>query len=989
MIGTTLSHYRIVEQIGAGGMGVVYRAHDERLDRDVAIKVLPEEVAADPDRLTRFQREARAAAALEHPNILAVHELGEHESRPFIVTELLDGKSMREVVAEGRIENRQAVEYARQVTAGLSAAHQQGIIHRDLKPENLFLTSDGIVKILDFGLARITAVEPDSVDASESPTATLLTQPGAVVGTAGYMSPEQLRGRPADARSDIFALGCVLYELLAGHRPFVGSTSEETAAEILKGGATPMVRAEPTVPVALGRIVDRCLASEPAHRHQSAADLAAAIEKYAALPKRQTRTVAQHRRLWAAVAILVAFIAVVSAWFLHRQSRTRWARDVAVPRVVELFEDLHTDAALRLASEAAAILPDDPDLTVLLPQLGRTMTITTEPSGALVSVRDYLAAEQGWRLLGTTPLEEVQLGSGFLRLRIDKGGYEPVERILFATEPPTLSLHLDPVDQIPTGMVRIPGGKYEPGIVLRIEETAEQLGVSRNLRPVVLGDYLIDRYEVTNREYKEFVDGGGYRTDACWKHPFMRDGQSMAWHEAVATFVDTTGQPGPASWELGDFPDGRGDYPVSGVSWHEAAAYCEFAGKMLPTVNHWGRASMSAGGQASACVLMSNLDGRALAPVGSFEGMARYGTYDMAGNVKEWCWNRVGDRRLTLGGAWNEPFYVVGAPESYPPMFRAENLGFRCMKILSATGPSTETLAPLARYPETPPLDLEPPSDELYQAYRRLFDYDPTPLNAVVESVDDSSRYYVRERVTFDAAYGGERMQAYLSIPKNRSPPYQSVIFFPAGNAFFPLEVGGQSIEPPKYVETYSSQNQLMIVRSGRVLVFPVYKGTFSRRAGLDQEWTPLFWRDLIIMCSKDLSRTLDYLETRPEFDPKRIGYYGKSIGASLGAVLPAVEERIRAAVLVSGFLETKLLPPEVSQVAFAPRVTIPILMQNGRFDPLYPVEAVQRPLFELLGTPDEHKRHVLYKTGHVVPYQTESVRDALDWFDQYLGPVN
>jgi len=369
--------------------------------------------------------------------------------------------------------------------------------------------------------------------------------------------------------------------------------------------------------------------------------------------------------------------------------------------------------------------------------------------------------------------------------------------------------------------------------------------------------------------------------------------------------------------------------------------------------------------------------------------MARYGTYDMAGNVREWCWNSVGSRRLTLGGAWNEPLYVVGAPESYDPMFRSDNLGFRCMKTLSADGPPTDTLAPLSERPATPPLDLEPPSDELLQAYRSLFEYDHTDLNAVVESVDDSSRYYVRERVTFDAAYGGERVEAFLSIPKHRSPPYQTVVFVPGGNAFFPSEVSGRRVEPPEDVEKYMSQRQLMIVRSGRALVFPVYKGSFSRRPREARKWTPLYVRDLVTMCSKDLSRTLDYLETRPEFDPERIGYYGVSIGASLGAVYPAVENRIRAAVLASGFLDTKLLQPEVSQVSFAPHVTIPVLMQNGRFDPIYPVEAVQKPLFELLGTPQEHKRHALYKTGHVVGYQKESVRDALDWFDRYLGLVN
>jgi len=282
MIGTTFGHYRIVEKIGKGGMGVVYRAHDERLDRDVAIKVLPEEFAADPDRLNRFEREAKALAALNHPNIASVYGLETMDSdadsdtdsdagQSFLVMELLEGESFRGLITKGGITTGKAVEYARAIADGLAAAHEKGIVHRDLKPENVFLTHDGRIKILDFGLAKLRLPEADL--ATETPTATLDTAPGGLLGTVPYMAPEQLQGQPADHRSDIFALGVVLYEMLTGHRPFGGSTSVETAAAILKEDPEPISTVSPNISPGLGTVVAKCLEKRPEDRFSSAHDL--------------------------------------------------------------------------------------------------------------------------------------------------------------------------------------------------------------------------------------------------------------------------------------------------------------------------------------------------------------------------------------------------------------------------------------------------------------------------------------------------------------------------------------------------------------------------------------------------------------------------------------------------------------------------------------------------------------------------------------------
>jgi serine/threonine protein kinase len=236
--GMRLGPYQILAPLGRGGMGEVYRARDLRLDREVAVKVVPEQLAQDPDRLARFEREARAVAALAHPNILVLYDVGQEQGVPFAVTELLEGITLRDRLAGGALPWREAVEIGAVVAEGLAAAHAKGIIHRDIKPENLFVTADARVKILDFGLARVEP--PSSAERETIPFLPYQTDPGTVMGTVGYMSPEQLRGLPVDARSDLFSVGCVLYELMAGRRPFPGRTAAETAASILHDEPPPL-----------------------------------------------------------------------------------------------------------------------------------------------------------------------------------------------------------------------------------------------------------------------------------------------------------------------------------------------------------------------------------------------------------------------------------------------------------------------------------------------------------------------------------------------------------------------------------------------------------------------------------------------------------------------------------------------------------------------------------------------------------------------------
>ncbi len=327
--GVKLGPYEILAFIGAGGMGEVYRARDSRLGREVALKILPPALASDSDRLRRFEQEARAVAALNHPNILAVHDIGQYDGTPFMVSELLEGETLRAILLRGIPPQRKAIDYAIQIAQGLAAAHGKDIAHRDLKPENVFVTRDGRVKILDFGLAKTV----DSADArgQDAATATLLaanavTEQGTVLGTAGYMSPEQIRGTTVDCRTDIFSFGAVLYEMLSGKRAFKRDTTADTMAAILQEDPPELAESGRQIPPALDRIVRHCLEKASEQRFQSARDLAFDLESVTTLTGTGSLSAAKvkERPRWWYAAGLAALLAItaVGGWKISAALRS-------------------------------------------------------------------------------------------------------------------------------------------------------------------------------------------------------------------------------------------------------------------------------------------------------------------------------------------------------------------------------------------------------------------------------------------------------------------------------------------------------------------------------------------------------------------------------------------------------------------------------------------------------------------------------------------
>jgi formylglycine-generating enzyme required for sulfatase activity/dienelactone hydrolase len=599
------------------------------------------------------------------------------------------------------------------------------------------------------------------------------------------------------------------------------------------------------------------------------------------------------------------------------------------------------------------------------------VTIKTEPPGADVSLRPYRSDISAWESLGKTPLENVRVPKDGYVYRIEQAGFTPMTLIdgcLVTSKPGSIcpvewSLNLRPEGSVPSEMVPVPGGETGLGWPVGQAPSAE------------LDDFLIDRHEVTNGDYRKFVEAGGYRKRDFWKEPFVKDGREIPWEEAVALLVDGTGRPGPSTWEVGSYPKGLEKHPVAGVSWYEAAAYAEFAGKSLPTAYHWTWAS-EAWFFTALIYSGSNFQSDGTRPVAEAGTLSGYGTTDMAGNVKEWCRNEGADgKRFILGGGFGEPTYMFLQADSQDPWERRPNYGFRCARL---DAPPTETAAARieATYPDFS--RTEPVSDEVFDVYRGLYAYDETALNPRVEETE-TTESWTYEAVSFDAAYGGERVLAHVFLPRVASPPFQAVVFFP----------GAIALMEEKFIPSSIEGTIDFLVRSGRALVFPIYKGLYERRDGsAPGKMPPGSIRDHTILWSKDLGRTLDYLETRRDIDVTKLAYEGFSMGAHRAPIFLAIENRFRAAVLSAGGFMLRNDLPEAHAPHFAPQVTMPVLMLNGRYDDTFPLEASQLPLFHLLGTADGDKKHVVYEAGHGDFPRKEEIRETLDWLDKYLGPV-
>ena len=974
--GMRLGPYEILGPIGAGGMGEVYRAKDTRLDRTVAIKVLPAETSTDPGWRARLEREAKTLAALTHPHICTLHDIGSAGDIEFIVMECLAGETLAQRVGRGSIPLAEALQYAIELADALTAAHQAGLTHGDVKPANVILTAAG-AKLLDFGLARSFRCHgPHDVTA----TATL-TRSGIVRGTPAYMAPEQRWGLRTDARADVWALGVVIYEMLAGERPAPGNGAATTPLAPVASDTVPA-----SFPASLSRVLERSLSQRPEARYASAGemlnDLREAMREVqaAAAPSlvRQALGRMSRPRMAAVAALLLIGIAAAVGWALARRAQIGAARR-RLPELIKLTENEQYGEAFALAREIGRSLPNDPILGAVWKTIAVTGSVESRPSGVEVYYRLYRDTTGPWIHVGRTPIQDARLPATLLRIRAEKEGYEP---LLVARTAAMLVQGVRGRAQVPKGLDLQSHEAAVPGMVWVAGMEAYSPLLFHGLPsvpPVNIPDYWIDKHEVTNREYRAFVRAGGYARPEYWQHPFVKDGRPLPWRDAVAIFVDRTGRPGPANWQLSDYTPGEEDLPVTGVSWFEAAAYAAYAGKQLPSLYHWIRAATT---MTAEILALSNIaiGGRrptGLVRAGSSPGVSTWGAFDVAGNAKEWTANATpGNHRIVLGGAWDEPDYMFHTRDERDAFDRSTNIGFRCAKY-SREGLSPEALT----WKPDPPRSFEtlrPVRDDVFDFYRELYSYDRTPIQPSVDSSEqDAAAGWRIEKVSYAAAGSSdERLFAYVFLPAAAVKPYQSIVFFPGSSATM-VRSSRDAMPGPDVT---------FLVKSGRAVIFPVYKNTFERATNVFETLPAngTAYRDLQVDLSREVRRAVDYLESRADIDKGRIGYYGLSWGAAVAPLSLALEPRFRAAVVVSGGLLWSTVRPEADPVNFLPRVRTPVLMLNGEQDAFY-IPPAQRAYFNLLGSPPGQKRFISYPgVGHLVP-RSEGIRETLAWFDRFL----
>jgi len=934
-VGTQLGPYQVEAQIGAGGMGTVYRGVDTRLGRVVAIKIGAERYSE------RFQLEARAISTLNHPHVCTLYDVGPN----YLVMEFIDGSTLAAEIRKGPLAPETAARYGAQIASALAEAHARGIVHRDLKPSNVMITAHG-VKVLDFGLAKMLS-EPGS------------TEPNAIMGTPAYMAPEQVEGREPSAVTDLFALGLVLYEMALGKLPFPGASLGQMLASGSHATVPVPSQERVGVPTSLDGLVAKLLEKDPAKRPQSASDVArqlSAISDRITAPPSRLRL----RPVFAIPAIVVLLLlAAGGVWLYQRAEQRHWAREQGIPEINRLVEEKPL-AAFLVWQKAEKILPGDPQLASIEKSLTRRISIQSSPPGATVEIQDYRSAKGAWMRLGTTPLSGVVIPYGYFRWRVSKPG---VGQLLVAPIPfDNLQFDLAPVGT-PAGMVHVPKGRASDMIDFIGWLTYE------------LPDYDIDKFEVTNGQYQEFVSQGGYQKRQYWKQTFVKNGKAIPWDQAMDLFRDPTGRPGPSTWTGGHFPQGRADFPVSGVSWYEAAAYAEFAGKSLPTVAQWYQVAPTE--LAFPSISLSNFSGHGPWRVGTSPNVGPFGTYDMSGNVREWAFNAIeNDRRFILGGAWRTQTYQTIDPEALLPFDRSELNGFRCVRNSETL--SAKATAPVVGYARDF-AKAKPVSDDVFRVYQTMYAYDRTALNAQSEGVVENTADWTKEKITIDAGHGNERLPLFLFLPKNVHAPYQTVLFYPSARVYF----------TPSSKELGDLQFVDYIIQSGRALLYPIYKGTYERvgKRGLPGAYGDL---NLVIEESKEVRRAVDYLETRPDIDKSKLAYMGVSAGTADGVIFTAMEDRFKTIVFLDGgFFLSPVLPPR-DQVNYAPRIKKPVLMVNGRYDFTFSVDRAQNPLFRMLGTPEADKRHVVFDTPHDISLSKADLsREVLAWLDKYLGRVN
>lgn len=675
--------------------------------------------------------------------------------------------------------------------------------------------------------------------------------------------------------------------------------------------------------------------------------------------------------------IFLALVVIAAAIFFQVQSSIKKNKllTVTLPQLREKswLEYPYDPRAFDIYIEALDYekeVGENEDLYEIWKNISKRLTVFTDPAGTDMYIKPYQRPDTSWYYLGNTPINNVRFPKGVYRIKLEKEGFETREDIIqyhirWAGEnPDTIQYKLFLKNELPEKMVYVNGHlnirPYLPG--------------GSSLKPCQVKDFLADKYEITNADFKAFVDAGGYKNPEYWTEPFADMGDTLSWEAAMEHFKDKTGWPGPAGWEVGTYPDGKDDFPVSGVSWYEAAAYASFKEKDLPSYYHWQL--MNARGGVAEIIQTGNFNGESKVSVKSKKNLGPNGIYDMAGNVSEWIFNSTLDhsKNWTAGANYKDPDYQFIWPQSYDPWTRSETTGFRCIKYLNDTLKSVLNAAfdgSAKRYVEE-----EVVSDEVFEYFKERWSYDQKPLHPVILKEIQNETYRI-QHVKFDVPYEDNPLLLLIGLPLNIEPPFQTVIRFPG--------FGGRN---KTNLDTTWFDNQFQydeFLKSGRAVILPICYSFYGR--GL--RWGEKGFNVLVHDCYNiiDVRLTCDYIYQNKLLDNDKIAITGMSWGGYRAPFLLGVENRIKLGIIGScGLIKWPGDPDWRDMIHYLPRVKVPILLMGGRYDASNPVPD-QQAFVNYLGTPDEDIRWVTFDTGHFIP-NVERINESLPFLDKYFGPV-
>ncbi|MEJ5263412.1 MAG: bifunctional serine/threonine-protein kinase/formylglycine-generating enzyme family protein [Ignavibacterium sp.] len=1004
-IGNTILHYKIIDKLGEGGMGIVYKAEDTKLKREVAIKFLPHSFNVSEKDKQRLRAEAQVAAGLNHPNIATVYSIEESGDDTFIVMEYVKGNELRNIIKSNpdkKIHINDFLNYAIQITDGLNAAHKKGIIHRDIKSSNIMLSDDGRISIMDFGLAHIHG-DP------------MLTKNGSTPGTTAYMSPEQLRGEETDFKSDIWSLGIVFYEMLTGQQPFQGNFDQAIIYSILHEKPKSVRKINPEVSEELEQIVLQCLEKDPKKRIQSAEELLNRLKEIQSnisvfSSNKFSSSRLKIRKADLVVSAIIVAIIIILVAFLPI---TKLFKSENLPELRNQLQNLVDKEkyfeAYQLAEEKKIILQNDSVFKQLSLFIYDTLSVTSEPSGAKVYLLRYNPDKNDsiskGELIGETPIKNYQLARGDYLITLEKNAepidnntneltfpfgrveYIPVKKV--ASSYPIMKEFPVPVrgikvnvkfyekEKVPENMVPVPGGKH------KLVSSSLQLQ-----KPFTLSDFFIDKYEVSNADFKNFISAGGYKNKIYWKHPFIKDGKEISWQEAMKLFVDQTNLPGPRSWNNQNYPDGKDKYPVTDISWYEAAAYAEFLGKSLPTIYQWEKAARNGVPNYHSTSMpwgliypdddlsgRTNFNSKGTVPVDRYDfGISYYGCYNTAGNVEEWCLNKSTNGFVYAAGSFEDSNYVFGTFKSVDGFYSSPTLGFRCVKNLSTSKSDQGNIT--VNFEQKIPV-YQPVDDSKFASIKSLYDYTKTKINSKI-ILREENQFWIKEKISFNSPLG-DSIMGYLFLPKNAVRPFQCIVWNPHSGVYkyrYPANWAAEKL--------YSEN-----IKYGRALFVIVPKGSPERKweygENIPAKSSSLF-RDHVIRWVTEQKIVLDYLTSRSDIDSSKIAYIATANDYD-GFIVPGVENRFKCNIIIaSGIYEEdqKIISAEINPVNFLPRYEAPTYMMHGKYDEAVYFSASVMPAYNLLPEP---KKLEALNTTHVPPL---SMRVPLinNWLDETLGKV-